>query len=180
MTSLRRRLRAHRRDDTGATLVEFALVAPLVFLLIFGLIGGCYLAFQNAGLHDGATAGGRMASIETNLLTQIDPATEQPWPNSLWCESGKPTPIEVAVADAAPLVHVNMAPLCASNGMADKLTQTPNVNGEVNITVTCIGGCATPTSTSVSLDYNAKGIVAPFGLTYHMAATSADPALTSS
>ena len=180
MTSFRRRLRAHRRDDTGATLVEFALVAPLVFLLIFALIGGCYLAFQNAGLHDGATAGGRMASIETNLLTQTDPATGEPWPGNMYCESGKPQSIETAVADAAPLVHVNMAPLCASSAGAMKLTQNPNINGEVNITVTCVGGCAAATSTSVSLDYNAKGIVAPFGLTYHMVATSADPALTSS
>jgi Flp pilus assembly protein TadG len=180
MTTFRRRLRAHRRDDTGATLVEFALVAPLVFLLIFALIGGCYLAFQNAGLHDGATAGGRMASIETNLLTETDPTTGQPWPDNRYCESGKPQSIESAVADAAPLVHVNMAPLCASNGLADTLTQTPNINGEVNITVTCAGGCATPISTSVSLDYNAKGIVAPFGLTYHMAAISSDPPLTSS
>jgi Flp pilus assembly protein TadG len=180
MTAFRRRLRAHRRDDTGATLVEFALVAPLVFLLIFALIGGCYLAFQNAGLHDGATAGGRMASIETNLLTQDDPATGEPWPGNMYCESGKPQSIESAVADAAPLVHVNMAPLCASKAAAKTLMQSPTVNGEVNITVSCVPGCDAPMSTSVSLVYNAKGIVAPFGLTYHMTAISADPALTSS
>jgi len=170
--------RAHRRDDTGATLVEFALVAPLVFLLIFGLIGGCYLAFQNASLHDGATAGGRMASIETALLTQNDPATEDPWPNNMLCESDKPMSIEAAVADAAPLVHVNMAPLCASNSNATELTQTA-VPGDVNITVKCGGTCAAPTSTTLLLNYSAKGIVAPFGLTYHMSAVSQDPPLTS-
>ncbi len=113
-----------------------------------------------------------MASIETNLLTQTDPSTGQPWPGNAYCESGKPTPIEVAVADAAPLVPVNLAPLCASNADAKVLTQSPTINGDVNITVTCVAGCASPTSTSVSLDYNAKGIVAPFGLTYNMMATS--------
>jgi len=154
-------------------------VAPLVFLLIFGLIGGCYLAFQNASLHDGATAGGRMASIETNLLTQNDPATGNPWPDNMLCESDKPMSIEAAVADAAPLVHVNMAPLCASNANAKELTQNPAVPGDANITVKCGGTCAAPTSATVSLSYSAKGIVAPFGLTYHMSAVSQDPPLTS-
>lgn len=179
MMRRRQHPRAHRRDDTGATLVEFALVAPLVFLLIFALIGGCYLAFQNASLHDGATAGGRMASIETGLLTQNDPATGEPWPDNLLCESDKPMSIEAAVADAAPLVHVNMAPLCASGSNATQLTQTPVVPGDANITVKCGGTCAAPTSTTVSLNYSAKGIVAPFGLTYHMSAVSQDPPLTS-
>ena len=44
MIDLRRRRRLHRRDDTGATLVEFALVAPLLFVLLFG-ITGAYLCF---------------------------------------------------------------------------------------------------------------------------------------
>lgn len=160
-----------RGDETGATLVEFALVAPLVFLIIFGLISGCYLAFQNASLHDGATAGSRMASIESNLVVQDAP--------TVYCESDNPMSIEKAVSDAAPLVPVNMAPLCATSQTATQLTQTP-VNGDVNITVTCPppGNCGAPTSTTVSLTYSAKGIVAPFGLTYSMIATSQDPVLT--
>ena len=170
MTPLRRSLRASRRDETGATLVEFALVAPLVFLLIFGLIGGSYLAFQNASLHDGATAGARMASIETSLVTQVGP--------NKYCETGLPTSIEQAVKGAAPLVKVNQAPLCATSSTPTQLTQTPNVDGDVNITVICGGTCAGPTSTTVSLSYKAKGIVAPFGLTYNMTATSQDPTLS--
>ena len=81
-----------RRDETGATLVEFALVAPLVFMLIFGIIAGCFLAYQNSALHDGATAGARMASIETSLVTAQ---------NGVFCESGTPVSIEKAVAQAA-------------------------------------------------------------------------------
>ncbi len=169
MTAVGESLRASRGDETGATLVEFALVAPLVFLLIFALIGGSYLAFQNASLHDGATAGARMASIETSLVTQDAP--------NLYCESGTPSSIERAVSGAAPLVKVNPAPLCGTSSTATQLTQTP-VAGDVNITVTCGGTCAAPTSTTVSLGYNAKGIVAPFGLTYNMTATSQDPVLS--
>ena len=178
MMVVRGRRQGHRRDDTGATLVEFALVAPLVFLLIFALIGGCYLAFQNSSLHDGATAGARMASIETGLLTRDDPATGLPWPNGLYCESGVPLSIEKSVSQAAPLVPVNPAPLCAPTSTATQLTQTPNVNGSANITVTCGGSCAAPSSTTVALAFGDKGLVAPFGLTYHMIATSQDPVLS--
>ena len=35
---LRGRLRAFRRDQRGTALVEFALIAPLLFLLLFGII----------------------------------------------------------------------------------------------------------------------------------------------
>ncbi len=107
MTPVRARFGVGRGDETGATLVEFALVAPLVFLVIFGLISGSYLAFQNASLHDGATAGARMASIESNLVVQDAP--------NQYCESGTPTSIEKAVAGAAPLVTVNPNPLCATS-----------------------------------------------------------------
>ena len=172
MMRMRERLRVSRRAETGATLVEFALVAPLVFLLIFGLIGGSYLAFQNVALHDGATAGARMASIETSLVTQVAP--------NMYCESGLPTSIEKAVSGAAPLVKVNPAPLCATSSTPTQLTQTPTVDGDVNITVTCaVTTCDdAPTSTTVSLAYKAKGIVAPFGLTYNMTATSQDPTVS--
>jgi Flp pilus assembly protein TadG len=173
MRTVRTSLRVGRRGETGATLVEFALVAPLVFMVIFGLIAGSFLAFQNASLHDGATAGSRMASIESSLVKQVAP--------TLYCESGTPTSIEKAVSGAAPLVSVNPAPLCATSATATQLTQTtqnPAIDGDVNITVTCGGTCAAPTSTTVSLAFDAKGIAAPFGLTYNMTATSQDPVLS--
>jgi Flp pilus assembly protein TadG len=167
-------LRGHRqarRDDTGATLVEFALVAPLLFMLIFGIIAGSFLAYQNSAVHDGVTAGSRMASIETSLV-QLK--------NGQYCESGSPISIEKAVAQAAPLIAVNPAPLCASNSEATVLTQTPPVNGDANITVTCGGdmGCAAPTSTTVTAEMDTEGLVAPFGLTYHISASSQDPVVS--
>ncbi|HXQ63082.1 MAG TPA: TadE family protein [Acidimicrobiales bacterium] len=160
-----------RRDESGATLVEFALVAPVVFMLLFGIIAGCFLAYQNSSLHDGATAGARMASIETYLVPP--PPSTGPY-----CESGVPTPIETAVAKATPLLTVNPAPLCASTANATQLTQ-PIVNGDVNITVNCggIGGCASPSSTQVVLTLSTKGLVAPIGLTYNLSASSEDPVL---
>jgi len=163
----RARLAVRRRPDTGATLVEFALVAPLVFILIFGIIAGSFLAYQNSAMHDGATAGARMAAIENPLVTLQ---------NNEYCESGSPASIEKAVSQASPLLTVNPAPLCAP-AKTGPLTQ-PAVNGDVNITVTCGGSCAAPTTVEVSLALRTKGLVAPIGLTYNLAASSQVPVLS--
>jgi hypothetical protein len=168
MTTSKGRKPRHPRDESGATLVEFALVAPVVFLLLFGIIGGCFLAYQNSSLHNGVTAGSRMASIETSLVT--------PGANGVTCESGSPSSIEQTVAQASPLLKVNQAALCNYGGSATTLTQGPPVNGEVNLTVVCAPSCAGPISTvSVSAVLRTKGLVAPVGLTYNLTATSSDP-----
>jgi len=169
MTPTRRRRQA-RRGETGATLVEFAIVFPIAILLILGIIGGCFIAYQNSALHNGATAGARMASIETKLAVQD---------GAQYCESGSPLPIEKAVAEAAPMLTVNPNPLCSTSAGATTLTQSPAIPGDVNITVSCSPTCAAPTtSTGVALVFASKGIVAPFGLTYTMDASSTVPTVT--
>ena len=64
---LRGRLRGFRRDERGTALVEFALIAPLLFLLLFGIIDfGRALDYYNqvtqlAGQGARAAAVNRMA-----------------------------------------------------------------------------------------------------------------------
>jgi Flp pilus assembly protein TadG len=170
---LRPRPLVRPRPETGATLVEFALVAPVLFLLLFGLISGCFLVYQDAALHNGATAGARSASIES------------PLENSSFCEPSSPSSIIAAVTHAVPLLTVNPAQLCANppNATTTTLTQT-TVPGDVNVTVTCYDGSDTDTpapcsgtvaNVGVTLDLTTQGLVAPFGLNYHMQATSVDP-----
>ena len=130
MMNLLERLPGRRRAETGATLVEFALVAPVVFMLIFGLLAGSFLVYQNSALHDGATAGARMASVEASSTATLVNSNTAP------CETGQPVSIEKAVAQAAPLLTVNPAPLCETS--PTELTQGTDVNGDVNITVDCI------------------------------------------
>ncbi len=170
MMEHRDRLQFRRRSESGATLVEFALVAPVVFMLIFGLIAGCFLAYQNSAMHDGATAGARTGSIESPLVQGS-------------CESGQPESIIASVSHAAPLLTVNPAPLCVQSN-PDEMTENSPVNGDVNIVVDCFDStgvptaCAgTPGSLAVSLTLSTKGLVAPIGLTYHLAASSQDPVL---
>ena len=162
-----------RRDETGATLVEFALVAPLVFLLIFALIGGSYLAFQNSSLHDGATAG------STDGVDRDDHLRHPRTGPGLYCESGLPTPIEKSVSRRGATRAGEPRSAVRDELQRRPTDADPNVNGDVNITVTCGGIVRQPRPRPPCPWHSSdKGIVAPFGLTYNMTATSQDPVLS--
>ncbi len=146
-------------------------MAPVVFMLIFGLIAGCFLAYQNSALHDGATAGARMASIESALRGAGQRST--------YCESDTPSSIEAAIAQASPLLTVNPAPLCTIPGNPGELTQG-SVPGHRRrqhrgaLRARLQRQQRHPTVT-VKLQYSTKGLVAPVGLTYNLSATSTVP-----
>jgi Flp pilus assembly protein TadG len=54
-------------DTRGTSAVEFALTAPVYFLLMFGLIGGGLLVWTQIGIQHGAEEAARCASINTSL-----------------------------------------------------------------------------------------------------------------
>jgi Flp pilus assembly protein TadG len=73
--------RSRRRcsGDGGAVLVEFAIVAPLFFLLVFGIIEFGWAFYQNLDLRHGAREGSRLAAVNyktTANPTPADQATE--------------------------------------------------------------------------------------------------------
>ncbi|WP_334405001.1 TadE/TadG family type IV pilus assembly protein [Bradyrhizobium sp. AZCC 2289] len=55
------------RDERGATALEFAILAPVFFLLIFGIIAFGLLCWTQVGLQHGAEMAARCASINTTL-----------------------------------------------------------------------------------------------------------------
>ncbi|GJG86431.1 hypothetical protein tb265_16120 [Gemmatimonadetes bacterium T265] len=70
------------RDDRGAAMVEFAMVAPFLFALAFGIIdfGRAYYIYSalNSIAHDGARYGAALsspdiASIKTHIQNTIVP-----------------------------------------------------------------------------------------------------------
>lgn len=64
MAKKRIRTRSDRRGrDDGVALVEFAIVAPLLFLLIFGIIEFGYAFFQNLDVRHGARETARVAAV---------------------------------------------------------------------------------------------------------------------
>jgi Flp pilus assembly protein TadG len=55
------------QDERGATALEFAILAPVFFLLIFGIIAFGLLFWTQVGLQHGAEMAARCASINTTL-----------------------------------------------------------------------------------------------------------------
>ena len=60
--------RPHRED--GAAALEFALVAPILFALLFGIIGYGYMLSFRQGISQGAAEGARAAAVEFDLANQ--------------------------------------------------------------------------------------------------------------
>jgi Flp pilus assembly protein TadG len=55
-----------RHTESGAAALEFALVSPLLFALIFGIIGYGYMLSFRQGISQGAAEGARAAAVEFN------------------------------------------------------------------------------------------------------------------
>ena len=52
-----------RRAETGAAAVEFALIAPLLLLLVFGIISYGYMLSFRQAMSQGAAEGARSAAV---------------------------------------------------------------------------------------------------------------------
>lgn len=65
-----RRPRVRRGDDRGAVAVEFALVMPLLLVLLFGVIGYGYMLSFRQGISQAAAEEARTAAV----LSPSDPA----------------------------------------------------------------------------------------------------------
>ena len=61
------------RDQRGATALEFALLAPVFVLLIFGIIALGMLFWTQVGLQHGVQMAARCASVNTVLCPNNDP-----------------------------------------------------------------------------------------------------------
>lgn len=60
------------RGGKGAALVEFAIILPVFFLLVFGIIEFGYAFFQQLDLRHGAREGARLAAV--NYKTTASPS----------------------------------------------------------------------------------------------------------
>lgn len=71
------RLRKLRKDQRGASSLEFVVAGPVILLLIFGIIQISMLAYAHAGLQEAVEAGARYATIypspsDTQIVAKID------------------------------------------------------------------------------------------------------------
>jgi Flp pilus assembly protein TadG len=71
---MRNLLRSISRNQEGTTAVEFAIIAPVFLLLIFGTIGLCFALFLVGSLHFAVEDGARCASVKVSIC-QDTPTT---------------------------------------------------------------------------------------------------------
>ena len=77
-SDVRRRVRpaVRRRDERGAAAVEFALVLPILLLLVFGVIAYGYMLSFRGSLSQAAAEGAREAAVNVNAANREDAAME--------------------------------------------------------------------------------------------------------
>jgi Flp pilus assembly protein TadG len=127
------------KEQRGQSVVEFALVAPIFFAVLFGIIAAGWLFFQNSAIADAAQGGAREALVENPLVQN---PTSGPYTADL-CESGSPRAILAAAQQAANILRLDPNPLCnlptpnpackfTVSQAPDALTQTP-VAGDASV-----------------------------------------------
>lgn len=66
------RLRALRKDEQGATIVEFALVAPVLLVLLLGMFDLGYNTYTSSILQGAVSSASRDSSVEGAKTSDID------------------------------------------------------------------------------------------------------------
>ena len=74
---MRRMCAAVRRDETGASAVEFALVSPLLIILVFGIIQFGIIFAQQLSLSNGARQGARLGVVNKTMCGDIVSQVQQ-------------------------------------------------------------------------------------------------------
>ncbi|HVC22148.1 MAG TPA: TadE/TadG family type IV pilus assembly protein [Candidatus Dormibacteraeota bacterium] len=164
------------RRGSGQAVVEFALVAPIFFALVVGVVAAGYLFFQASAVADAAQGAAREAIVQTSVDNGTPP-----------CESGQDkdgdtVTIESAAQKAANILTVDQNTLCQQGssttadtfcpgGPADTLVQTA-VTGDAQIKV-CVGGSLSePTQFSVEVTLIAHPLEPLLGTSIRLDSTS--------
>ena len=69
---MRKLLKSIRQNQDGTTAVEFSIVAPVFFLMVFGTIGLSFALFLIGSLHYAVEDGARCASVKTTICTDAN------------------------------------------------------------------------------------------------------------
>ena len=119
------------REERGAAAVEFALILPILVVLVFGIIAFGYMLSFRQALSQAAAEGGRAAAVKPAGTTNAD----------------RLTAARAAVNDALDTYGVE----CTSTG---SLTHSGGASGTCTITIgACSSGPSGAQCAKVNLDY---------------------------
>ncbi len=154
----RRAPRTCRRDQQGAAAVELALVAPLLMLLVFGVISYGYMLSFRQALSQGAAEGARAAAVS-------------PYPSA----ADKEQAALDAINDALDVDAYGIT--CTGTASGSALKKDAATVGTCSVTTASCASDPTKDCVTVSLDYRYKdnpllpnfpgvGLLLPSHLTY--------------
>ena len=161
--------------------VEFALVAPIFFAVLFGIIACGILLFQASAISDAAQSGARQAIVEfyqNPLVGGCEPGVPAA------SGSGTPTYLWQVVQHAANIVQVDNKRLCQQgsgtsansfcpSGQAGTLVQAPiSGSGDAKIKLCAIGGFTTPSAFKVQVTFVAHPLEPLLGAQIDLRSTS--------
>ena len=89
-----------KRGEKGASLVEFAFIAPLLILLLFGIVEFAWVFATNLDVKHGAREGARITAVNTpdtgnvdlaaEICSRMDLAGSDPATTVTWASDGTP------------------------------------------------------------------------------------------
>jgi Flp pilus assembly protein TadG len=149
---------SRRRKENGAAAVEFALVAPLLLLLVFGVISYGYMLSFRQALSQGAAEGARAAAVS-------------PYPSA----TDKQTAALNAINDALDVDAYGIT--CSGVATNSPLKRDGVTVGTCSVTTAACASDPTKSCVTVDLDYRYKdnpllpnfpgvGLVLPSHLAY--------------
>lgn len=127
-----------RPQDTGAALVEFAIVIPILFIMVFGAMDVGRLYFEQVALADAAQEGALYASFEpddhTKTQTRVLESLNDPQVTAADVVVLCPGGARIVVAVTKEVQHLNpfFKPF-----WGDSTTLRGLVEGEVHSTAAC-------------------------------------------
>jgi hypothetical protein len=133
------------RQDGGATMVEFALIAPVAFLLLLGIIITGVVVTNYILLPNAARDGARLAAICGSGVNNPQPATTQMPDGSGFCSASN---IQLYIKNhlvSVPLAQLPTVTVCSP---ADALSGACVANGSG------IGSCQSGKIVEVDMSYD--------------------------
>lgn len=100
MSAIRKRLTANARARRGSTVVEFAVIAPVFFALVFGIIEFGRLIMVKQAMTNAARESGRRASLGTTLSAANVDTTARNFMRGVMANASDATKLRVNITPA--------------------------------------------------------------------------------
>jgi Flp pilus assembly protein TadG len=140
--------RTHR-DESGASLIEFALVLPIFALMLFAMID-LGLSFQSLiSLRNGVNAGARMASVD-----QTDPSCSAA-PNPMICTVQDRIGHLLAVAPNSVQVAISFPSASSGAGNTVKVSAQATLQSTTGLTAPFLNGKVICSTSQIRLEQDA-------------------------